>query len=147
MISDKIAGRKLPIIVGTIGQFSALAYVAFATDPSYIAVAIAIITFGLMNGAHMLNFSGAADNVEPQYIGTSAAVVNGIMFIIGGVLMAMPGELLTDLSLANWQYALTPFWVTGVVATIVAFMIGESHPDHVKDEPTDVAGDALPAAA
>ena len=131
LISDKMKRRHLPIIVGTVGQFSALAYVVFAVEPSFAAVATAIITFGLMNGAHMLNFSGAADNVEPHHIGTSAAVVNGIMFIIGGFLMALPGELLSDMSLANWQYALMPFWITGVVATIVSLFIAESHPEYV----------------
>lgn len=147
MISDKIKRRHELIVIGTIAQFAALAYVAFAAEPSYAAIAAAIITFGFMNGAHMLNFSGAADNVEPQYIGTSAAVVNGIMFIIGGLLMALPGNLLTDLSLANWQYALLPFWISGIIATGLSFMIKESYPGRDEKPKIEKGKKLSPAAA
>ena len=40
--------------------------------------------FGFVNAAHMLAFSSAADVVQPSQIGTSAALVNGLMFIVGG---------------------------------------------------------------
>lgn len=41
----------------------------------------------------MLAFSTAADVVPPSRIGTSAAMVNGLMFILGGVLIARPAVL------------------------------------------------------
>jgi hypothetical protein len=47
--------------------------------------------FGFGNSAHMLAFSTAGDVVEPKYIGTSAAIVNGIMFIVGGIMISRPG--------------------------------------------------------
>ena len=47
--------------------------------------------FGFANATHMLAFSTAADVVQPHQIGTSAAIVNGIMFIVGGILIARPG--------------------------------------------------------
>ncbi len=39
----------------------------------------------------MLAFSTAADVVKPSQIGTSAAIVNGIMFLVGGVMISRPG--------------------------------------------------------
>jgi hypothetical protein len=39
--------------------------------------------FGAGNSAQVLAFA-PADVVEPEFIGTSAAVVNGIMFLVGG---------------------------------------------------------------
>ena len=40
----------------------------------------------------MLAFSTAADVVTPDRIGTSAAIVNGIMFIVGGIMFRRPGN-------------------------------------------------------
>jgi hypothetical protein len=39
----------------------------------------------------MLAFSTAGDVVEPENIGTSAAIVNGTMFILGGMMISRPG--------------------------------------------------------
>jgi len=49
-------------------------------------------TFGLLGGSggYMLAFSTAGDLVEPENIGTSAAIVNGIMFIAGGITISRP---------------------------------------------------------
>ena len=47
--------------------------------------------FGFGNSAHMLAFSTAADVVQPSQIGTSAAIVNGIMFLVGGIMISRPG--------------------------------------------------------
>jgi hypothetical protein len=46
----------------------------------------------LGNAAHMLAFSTAADVVTPNRIGTSAAIVNGIMFIVGGIIDSETGR-------------------------------------------------------
>ena len=34
---------------------------------------------------------GFGNAVEPKYIGTAVAVVNGIMFIVGGIMISRPG--------------------------------------------------------
>src|SRR5690242_7130052 len=46
---------------------------------------------GVGNAAHMLAFSTASVVVKPSQIGTSAAIVNGIMFLLGGIMISRPG--------------------------------------------------------
>lgn len=41
----------------------------------------------------MLAFSAAADVVRVERIGTSAAIVNGTMFLASGFLIARPGQI------------------------------------------------------
>lgn len=45
--------------------------------------------FGFCNAGHMLNFTAAGDNVPQHLIGTSASIVNGSMFVAGGLLMGL----------------------------------------------------------
>jgi hypothetical protein len=84
----------------------------------------------------MLAFSTAADVVKPQQIGTSAAIVNGIMFILGGVLISRPGfrigvgleQGLEPQSLELAQFASVPLIVAGVGAVVLAFIMKETYP-------------------
>jgi hypothetical protein len=81
--SDVIKARKMPIILGGAVQLVCLLLLVYVPN---LGTAIAIILcfiFGFANAAHMLAFSTAADVVRPSQIGTSAAIVNGIMFIVG----------------------------------------------------------------
>ena len=82
--SDMIRRRKMPILIGNVVQLAALLALLFIPDMG-VALAIALcFIFGFANASHMLAFSTAADVVQPSQIGTSAAIVNGIMFIFGG---------------------------------------------------------------
>ncbi len=47
----------------------------------------------------MLNFPIGAELVKPSLIGTSAAVVNAVQFVVGGIIMAIPGRVLAGTSL------------------------------------------------
>jgi uncharacterized membrane-anchored protein YitT (DUF2179 family) len=92
--------------------------------------------FGFANSSHMLAFSTAADVVAPSQIGTSAAVVNGIMFIIGGILISRPGVRiglgleggLQPQSLELAQYASLPAVVALVAALVLSFVMKETYP-------------------
>jgi hypothetical protein len=57
--------------------------------------------FGFFNASHMLSFSSAADVVRPEQIGTSAAIVNGLMFIAGGLFISAPGARIVDAKAAR----------------------------------------------
>ena len=120
---------------------------------STIDLALCFI-FGFANAAHMLAFSTAADVVEPQKIGTSAAIVNGIMFIVGGIMMARPGVRIDRAiergmdpgSLDLAQYAGLPFIVALAVAIVLAFVMRETHPgaaEKTSGMPTQSAAHAL----
>jgi hypothetical protein len=92
--------------------------------------------FGYANSAHMLAFSTAADVVKPSQIGTSAAIVNGIMFILGGVLISRPGVRIgmgieagyTPKTLELAQYASLPLIIACVLAVVLAFVMRETYP-------------------
>ena len=89
--SDVVKSRKLPIIVGIVVQALALALLLYLPELNLFAAMVLCFAFGFGNAAHMLAFSTAADVVTPSQIGTSAAIVNGIMFIVGGIMISRPG--------------------------------------------------------
>jgi MFS family permease len=134
--SDRLRRRKLPIVLGCAIQLacaSAILYVPVL--PIWLALLLNFI-FGFANAAHMLTFSSAADVVPPQLIGTSAAFVNGLAFIAGGIMIARPGarvamgeaEGLAEHSLALAQYAALPIVVALAVALLLSLIMRESYP-------------------
>ena len=135
-ISDRLAMRKLPIVIGLAVQLAALALLVYAPalDPM-VAVSLCF-TFGFGNSVHMLAFSSAADVVEAKYIGTSAAIVNGLMFIIGGVMISRPGlraglgleEGLSPASLELAQFASRPLVIAIILSLVIALFMRETHP-------------------
>jgi cyanate permease len=90
--SDTIKCRKLPMIACTILQAVALALLLYLPDMSLVDAMLLCFAFGVGNAAHMLAFSTAGDVVTPNRIGTSAAIVNGIMFIVGGIMISGRGS-------------------------------------------------------
>jgi hypothetical protein len=84
----------------------------------------------------MLSFSTAADVVQPNQIGTSASIVNGIMFIFGGILISRPGTRIglgleagyQPKSLELAQYASVPLIAALVVALVLALVMRETYP-------------------
>jgi uncharacterized membrane protein len=84
----------------------------------------------------MLAFSTAADVVQPAQIGTSAAIVNGIMFIVGGIMISRPGvrvdrAIELDIekgSMDILQYAALPLIIALAAALVVALAIRETYP-------------------
>ena len=134
--SDMIKSRKLPVIVGIVVQISALALLLYVPELNLVAAMVLCFAFGLGNAAHMLAFSTAADVVKPSQIGTSAAIVNGIMFIVGGIMISRPGVRIglgveagmEPKSLALAQYATLPLMVAIVAALAIACAMRETYP-------------------
>jgi sulfite exporter TauE/SafE len=132
----KIKSRKLPVIVGIVVQISALALLLYVPELNLVAAMVLYFVFGLGNAAHMLAFSTAADVVKPSQIGTSAAIVNGIMFIVGGIMISRPGVRIglgveagmEPKSLALAQYAALPLMVAIVAALAIACAMRETYP-------------------
>jgi len=134
--SDRVRRRKLPILAGTVVQLACLLALLYVPSIGTGLGMTLCFLFGFANAVHMLAFSTAADVVEPSQIGTSAAIVNGIMFILGGVLIARPGVLGSralergveagTLELA--QYAGRPLVIALVVALALALYMKETYP-------------------
>lgn len=89
--SDHIKARKLPIILGSVVQLLSFLGLIYIPNLGAAFANILCFVFGFANAAHMLAFSTAAHVVKPNQIGTSAAIVNGIMFIVGGIIISRPG--------------------------------------------------------
>jgi MFS family permease len=134
--SDVARTRKLPIILGTFVQICALAVLLYLPQLGLVGAIVACLAFGVGNAAHMLAFSTAADVVKPEHIGTSAAIVNGIMFIVGGVMIQRPGVRvgagieagLEPKSLELAQHAGLPLMLAVVVALGLALVMRETYP-------------------
>jgi len=132
--SDHIRRRKLPIILGALAQLLTLGALLYL---SHIGPAFALtmcFLFGFANAAHMLTFSSAADVVKPAQIGTSAAIVNGLMFIAGGLMIDAPGARIgvaqhagrTGLAVA--QFAGLPVLIALLAALVIALFMKETYP-------------------
>ena len=134
--SDVLHRRKMPIVAGAVIQLIVMLILLYVADIGSIAAIVLCFIFGFANATHMLAFSTAADVVQPDQIGTSAAIVNGIMFIFGGVLISRPGVRIglgleagiEPRSLDLAQYAGRPLIIALVVALVVALLMKETYP-------------------
>ena len=141
--SDHIRGRKLPMILGGIVQLVCFLPLIYMNVEAALGIILCFI-FGFANASHMLAFSTAADVVKPSQIGTSAAIVNGIMFIVGGIAISRPGVRiglgieagLEPKSLEIAQYASLPLVVALVIAVALAFVMKETYPKSQASQPT-----------
>jgi MFS family permease len=91
--------------------------------------------FGFGAAAHMLAFSTVGDVVKPEQMGTAAAIVNGTMFLVSGLLISRPGAIAGQLSASGVavtldfaQTAIRPLIVGLVAAFVIGSLIRESHP-------------------
>jgi sulfite exporter TauE/SafE len=126
----------MPILVGNLVQLAALLALLFIPDMGAATAISLCFIFGFANASHMLAFSTAADVVQPSQIGTSAAIVNGIMFIFGGIMISRPGARIglgleagiEPKSLDLAQYASLPLIIALVVAAALSLYMKETYP-------------------
>lgn len=83
----------------------------------------------------MISFSVAADIVSNEYIGASAALVNGTQFILAGIFMALPANVLSrapgaaeEYSIATLQLALLIYPLIIFSAILLLRYLKESYP-------------------
>lgn len=135
-ISDRLRRRKPPILTGLAVQLCALVLLLYVPTKSSTFDMVLCFTFGVGNAAHMLAFSTAADVVAQDIIGTSAAMVSGVMSIVGGVMISRPGmrvglglELgVAPASLQLAQFAGRPLIAGLCLALIIALVMRETYP-------------------
>jgi hypothetical protein len=129
-----VAVRGRPIRASALSRDNATFFCV--PELNSIAAMVLCFAFGVGNAAHMLAFSTAADVVTPDRIGTSAAIVNGIMFIVGGIMISRPGMRIglgieagiEPKSLELAQYAARPLMLALLVALAIAFLMRETYP-------------------
>jgi MFS family permease len=134
-LSDLVRRRKLPTIAGIIVQIAALSILLYSRPLGAPLDMAVCFLFGFGNAVHMLAFSTAADVVQPEYVGTSAAIVNGVMFIMGGILISSPGVRIgvglqqgIQPSLELAQYAGWPLLLALCLALVIAALMRETYP-------------------
>jgi Sugar phosphate permease len=134
--SDRIKRRRLPMIVGSAVVLTCLLALLYVPDVGRGLAIILCLTLGFASAANMLSFSTVADVMKPSQIGTSAAIVNGITFIVGGILISRPGVRIgwgidagiEPQSLALAQYASWPLIALLVLAFALPFFMNETYP-------------------
>jgi len=134
--SDFMKNRKLPILLGAIVQLITFSLLVYVPNLGIEFDLILCFVFGFANASHMLSFSTAADVVQPSQIGTSAAVVNGVMFIVGGLMIDAPGirigqgiaEGVPRGTMEMVAFAGLPLVVVLAISVVLSFIIKETYP-------------------
>ena len=94
LLSDKMQSRKIPMFMGCFLQMIAIIFILSRPGMSLNEAYFWFFIWGFMSGGSMLNFPIGADLVPINLIGTASAFVNAVQFIVGGILMAIPGRVL-----------------------------------------------------
>jgi len=146
VISNHWHSRKRPSVVGLGLQAIAVALFIYLPPSSGQAVsAVVMFAVGVLAGAHMLGFTIAGESVPPHLIGSASAIVNGVCFIVGGLLVAVPGRWLpAEPLLGDYQGALWLMPVTLVAGTACAAALRERQ--QAAQSPHDEPRVALPGA-
>ena len=127
LLSDHWHNRRTPAIVGVLLQAAAIALLIYLPKETNSVAMVVMFAVGLFAGAHMLGFTVAGESVSGALVGSAAAIVNGVCFIIGGVLQAVPGKILpTNPSLSDYGGALLMMPILLVVGAVAGFFIKET---------------------
>ena len=146
-LSDRVKSRIKPMQIGCALQLIAIIIIMLRSTSSGAEVSFWFFVFGFMAGSSMLPFTIGMELVPSSLIGTSAAVVNATQFIIGGLMMAIPGRVLggTGLiarihesvsqvdgtpagSLADYQWAIAIMPVVLGIGLFLCLFLRETYP-------------------
>lgn len=126
VVSDRWHSRKWPAFWGLLLQAAAIALVIYLPTEAKGVALVLMFAIGFFAGAHMLGFTIAGESVPGSLIGSASAIVNGICFIIGGLLTSIPSAMLPDApTLADFQAALWLLPGVVVVGALAALIIPE----------------------
>ncbi|MFJ7418880.1 MFS transporter [Streptomyces uncialis] len=127
LLSDHWNNRRIPAVVGVLLQAAAVTLLIYLPTETNSVSVVTMFTVGLFAGAHMLGFTVAGESVPGALVGSSAAIVNGVCFIIGGVLQAVPGRLLPDSpDLADYGHALLMMPILLVLGALAGLFLKET---------------------
>ena len=142
-LSDFLKKRKVPMFAGCLLQLGAIIYIMMNPTMSNTEASISFFIWGFMAGGSMLNFPIGADLVKPALIGTSAAIVNAVQFIVGGLIMVIPGRVLSGTGLiarvaeiegsviptvSDYQWAMAILPITLFIALLLFYFLKETYP-------------------
>ncbi len=127
LLSDHWHNRRTPAVVGVLLQAAAVTLLIYLPAATPGVATVVMFAVGLFAGAHMLGFTVAGESVPGALVGSSAAIVNGVCFLLGGVLEAVPGRLLPDDPvLSDYRTALLIMPVLLVAGAVAGLFIRET---------------------
>jgi MFS family permease len=134
--SGYLESRRVPMIVGSAVMLACLVALLWIPNVGRGLAIMLCLTFGFASASHMISFSTVADVMKPSLVGTSAAIVNGITFIVGGILISRPGVRIglgieggiEPQSLELARYASWPLLVALAIAFVLPFYMKETYP-------------------
>ena len=113
VLSDREGSRKVPAVIWLALQAIAISLVIYLPGESNGLAIVLMFAVGLFSGVQMLGFTVAGESVSGNLIGSASAIVNGICFVVGGLLTSIPSSLMpAEPELADYQAAL---WMMPVV--------------------------------
>lgn len=152
-ISDRLRSRKKPMLAACTLQLATIIVLLSITNIDYRMSLLLFFVWGLAAGGSMIPFSIAADLVRPALIGTSAALVNGTQFVVAGLLMAIPGQVLSGEGLVarlalntsgtpatdfeNYRLGLIVYPFALALAICLFLFLKETYPEDVEYARTD----------
>lgn len=126
VVSDKWRSRKWPAFWALLFQAIAIALVIYLPDVGNGAALIFMFAIGFFAGGHMLGFTISGEAVKGELIGSASAIVNGVCFIVGGLLTSIPSQFLPDKpTIADFQAALWLLPALVLVGCIAAAIMPE----------------------
>ncbi|MEU7321387.1 MFS transporter [Streptomyces griseoviridis] len=127
LLSDHWNNRRVPAVVGVLLQAVAVGLLVYLPRETNSVSVVTMFCVGLFAGAHMLGFTVAGESVPGKLVGSSAAIVNGVCFIIGGLLQAVPSKLLPGSpSLTDYGHALLMMPILLVLGALAGLFIKET---------------------
>ncbi|GGZ95834.1 MFS transporter [Streptomyces subrutilus] len=131
VLSDHWNNRRVPAVVGVLLQAVAISLLIYLPKETNSVSVVTMFAVGLFAGAHMLGFTVAGESVPGSLVGSSAAIVNGVCFIIGGILQAVPGRILPDApDLADYGHALLMMPILLVLGAVAGLFIKDTGRAH-----------------
>lgn len=130
------SGRLVrPMLVSVVLQ--AVCGIAILTVAGGAGLAAALFyAFGFASAGSMLCFTYGAAIVPERLVGTSAAVVNAVQFILSGIFMAIPGNILTGAgfstagagpvaTIGDYRVAMSVFPIALIGASFLVLLLRE----------------------
>jgi MFS family permease len=129
-ISDRI-GRRKPVLVGGALIMLAAGIAAVYLPESALPRYLVPLMLGIGSGAAMIPFTMIKEANPPQVKGTSAGVMNFLVFLTSGIISPFVSRLMTPasgapLSLHEFQEGFLPLIVGIIVAILVSLTMRET---------------------
>ena len=129
IVSNRWHSRKWPATAALVLQCAAITAVIYLPDAGNGAALGLMFAVGLFSGVQMLGFTIAGEAVGKGLIGSASAIVNGVCFIVGGLLTSVPGAMLPEgAELADYQAALWLMPAVLVIGAVATLFIRETAP-------------------